>query len=266
METSQPTPATELALAGQGIKPLERKFARALQLEKEYAPGFHDAALRRLARADNLNPATGKPWIPEPKKGLYELAPTLRGIIAHLQHTLAGDAVLPAFASMEMCETAGHIPRTMQKWAQKHGINFQKTNKGVDYDALLRGLNEKLFTPMFSGDTSKISSLGIGGMTSIDAAYEDARLTQERANEQAMLNAEKRGDILFSQDQQAAIGELSATQVLFEQFLGPFKKELLERAKREGFYDTITALLAKHLKKLPAEQPGEASKPGKIAA
>ena len=237
-----------------GVRPVAGEtHATAAQLAAALGlPGLDDAFLRNHH----------KDGIPKPVKGKYPINETIISLLKFYHAKAAGAggrgaSHLPDFASMELCETAGHIPRTMQKWAQKRGIVFQKSNKGVDYEALLRGLNEKLFTPMFSGDTSKISALGIGGMAQIDGQYEEDRLTRERADEQAMLNAEKRGEVLFSRDQQTAIGELHATEVLFEQFLAPFKKELLERAKREGFYDTITALLAKHMKNLPAEMAAE---------
>lgn len=241
-----PAAEQEMFSEAKGVRPSTGGFVTAAQLAASLGfDDLDDTFLRNHARDG----------APKPVKSKYPERETLLWLVKWFVEKSKKNSGLPDFASMELCETAGHIPRTMQKWAQKRGINFQKSNKGIDYEALLIGLNEKLFTPMFSGDTSKISALGIGGMAAIDGAYEEDRLTRERADEQAMLNAEKRGEILFSRDQQLAVNELQATEILFDQFLSPTKKKLLERAKRAPLtYDDLVAIFDECMKHLPPEQ------------
>lgn len=234
----------ELFPPPQGSKPLESKFARTAQLAAQFPFAKIDENLLR-----RLSPQ----WFPKAIGGKWDVAATTRGLWAYAESRAERSAGLPTFASMELCESAGHIPRKIQKQMTKLGVVFTRPGCGIDFDALLRGIEQHILLPISAGDGAKLSALGIGGIATIDGAYEEDRLTRERADEQAMLNAEKRGELLFSSDQQTAIGELRASEVLFEQFLAPFKKEMLALAKREGFYDHITALLAKHLKNLPPE-------------
>jgi hypothetical protein len=114
----------ELFPSPAGVKPIEGQWATAAQLFA--VTGMNDAALRNLANANNPNPATGAAWIPKPRLGKYEIAPTVRGAIAWLQHQVSDQESKRrvehiSYASMESCEGETGITKTLQQMAKQKG-------------------------------------------------------------------------------------------------------------------------------------------------
>ncbi len=200
-------------------------------------PSFDEPKLRRLGIENN--PATGAPWIPKPRAAKFEFTPTLKGVIAYLLHQNTQPSGYPdKFASQKDFATQTPFSIEMLDFIRKKGHACILPGSRVDFRKFLEG----------------VAAQGIDKIDFIDGDYEEKRLTRERADEQAMLNAEKRGEVLFSRDQQHAVAELHASEVLFEQFLAPLKKQLLDRAKRAALtYEDLVALLAEAMKHLPPE-------------
>ena len=111
------------------VKPLG-EWSSAAQLFA--VTGLSDADLRRLANPNNPSP-TGAPWIAKPRGGRYETVPTLCGIIRHLRHSAERTSTdHPTYATMELLETHGHVPREAQKFAARQGVAFIKPNRTVE--------------------------------------------------------------------------------------------------------------------------------------
>jgi hypothetical protein len=116
--------AAELFPAPAGAKRIDGQWATAAQLFA--VTGMDDAALRRLANVNNPNVATGEAWIPKPKGGKYEIMPTIKGAIAWLRHQISESAVEErlekiSYPSMESCEGATGITKTLQQMAKQKG-------------------------------------------------------------------------------------------------------------------------------------------------
>jgi hypothetical protein len=239
-----PSPAIEkqpALLDAPSVQPVDGDMMRTAQLLAlipfAAEAGVDEGFLRNRTDGGKPNPRTGLPWIPKPDQGNWRPLPVMAGLVEWFWYQGRAKGFPETFATQRDFTAATGLPLSLLEYLRKKGAQVILPGSRVDFRAVL----------------AAIGKLGVEQMDYIDGDYEEKRLTRERADEQAMLNAEKRGEVLFSQDRQLAIGELQATEVLFEQFLAPFKKELLELAKRDGFYAQITALLAKHLQHLPRE-------------
>lgn len=222
-----------------GLSQPERPIPAWARAE-EFLTGITTADLWNI---HHENPPTGAPWFPKPVKSLWHVRSVITGLLARAEHRAQRREGFPAvFATQQDFARATTLSVTLLDFLRKKsGEPLILPGGRVDFAAVLRAL----------------AATELEHLDYIDGDYEDKRLIRERADEQAMLNAEKRGDVLFNRDQTAAIGELSATEILYEQFLAPFKKELLETSRAAGCYDPILALLEKYRRNLPPEMVGE---------
>jgi len=97
--------------------------ATAKALDMFPITGLTDAQLRQIAL--QKNPANGAPWFPKPARSRWDTVAVLRGLADRREH-LARQAATPrlediSFPSMESCEGATGITRTIQSLAKSHG-------------------------------------------------------------------------------------------------------------------------------------------------
>lgn len=177
-------------------KPLETltsfQFLSAEQL-KPYTQ-LDDAALRRLSNVNSLNPTTNLPWIPKPRRGLYEVMPTILGAIDwwHYQSTRnAPDH--PTYADMGEAETRGLIPREFQKYAKARGIDFINLNRTIKSEPL-RQLAFEVLRKIFAKQSAAMLE-AIEGAEYLNSDAELAKLRREQRLEIARSNAEAEGVI-----------------------------------------------------------------------
>jgi phage terminase Nu1 subunit (DNA packaging protein) len=237
-----PTGESELSLTGINKLPAAiPAFARA----EKFSP-ITDAGLRNILKEKTPG---GSPWFPAPANSLWDVRAVISGLHDRSEHRISQRSGFPlVFATQEDFENATTLPRSILQFLRKKGHQIILPGGRVDFSAVLKAIAH-----------TKLEKTDY-----IDGDYEDKRLTRERADEQAMLNAEKRGEVLFNADQTFAISELSATEILYGQFLEPLKKELFEKAKSNPItYEDLTALFEKYNRQLPPEIPAPQNPPAK---
>lgn len=232
VEKNQPVPATELFPGDKSSRPVEGKFARTAELAAEF-PFAHldENLLRRLSREDNLDPATGSPWIPKAISGQWPVMETMRGLWSYAEHRARQTSVMPTFSSMELCESAGHIPRKIQKQMTRLGVVFTKPGCGVDFDALLLGIEKHILIPVSTGDSAKLSAMGLKGLEEINTTQEiGLKVREEREALQRKALIEK-GELLMAGDGKFAVWKLDALEMFRELFEAPVKTGIAKLAK-----------------------------------
>ena len=224
-----------------GAKPITQTHATAAQIAAALGFDEIDETFLRNRVREGL--------VPKPRNSLYEINATIIGILKFYRARGLNKSELPAqYPSMQAMAAALGIFIKSIKWLLKNGAaEAQDDHHRIKPLPVVR----RAFAIIEQIADGRVTGLGVD---TIDGTYERDRLTREQADEMKMINAEKRGELLFSADQHAAISELRATEILFEQFLAPFKKKLLERAKRGLTYDETVALLAETMAHLPPEQ------------
>jgi hypothetical protein len=166
----------ELFPSQAGVKPIEGQWATAAQLFA--VTGMNDAALRNLANANNPNPATGAAWIPKPRLGKYEIAPTVRGAIAWLQHQIKSQNGLPdGYANIGDFCARTRFPRVMVEYALKHGCKCRDAANRISLMPFLE-FYEPILGKIFSGGGMQIK--GLEGFEELDSDMQLARLRKEQ--------------------------------------------------------------------------------------
>lgn len=166
-------------------KPIASQFATAVQL---IAYTFmDDAKLRRLGAPSAINPATGAPWIPKPRRGQYEITPTILGALAWWRaQATRPDTDHPIYVSMEDADTRGLIPREFQQYAQKKGLDFINTNRSVRSEPLRRYASE-ILRKIYSNGAPQLRDLD--GLEDLDKDVMQARVLKQTEIEKIRDNA-----------------------------------------------------------------------------
>lgn len=152
---------------------------------KEFT-GCDDAALRRLAKADNVNPATNESWVPAPRGGKYEVTRTLAGVIAWLRHQLEKRNELPVYATMAACP----LPLAMLKHAKSEGGVECFDAAGRPRLAGILKFYEPALEKIFSGDPEKLKSVGLDSFRGLDFEQERNMRLRNEELEREKLEAE----------------------------------------------------------------------------
>jgi hypothetical protein len=238
----------ELFATAAGTKPIDGQWATAAQLFA--ATGMNDAALRKLANSNNPNPATGSAWIPKPKVGKYEIFPTVKGVIGFLRHQISEGAVEQrvehiSYPSMESCEGATGITKTLQQMAKAKGCGAFRGPR-----VFLMDLVRWIFKEAATGNVADWGKLN----TELDAKLKQVELdTQLRhliTREEAQQCAQDFAAICFGAVKRLEMECPRDFEMRHRDFI---KKSMA--SKRRAIFDQATA----ELEKLGRQEPEKIS-------
>lgn len=265
----------DLLQPGKSIKPVAGGFATAAQLVAQLpflaVAGVDETFLRN--RGNDLNPRTGQPFVPKCKNRMFEVTPTILGLLEWFALKAAERDGLPAsFDSMQAMENSFlSMPKEFTKWALKNGAAAaQLGGSRIDpRPVLAKGAEILKLVP-----TGRIT--GIGGLEEWDTQTELAqKLRQERLKleDEALI---RRGEQLLSRDGTFAVTELVADELIWEKTLSPVRAawtsapKIINRQhktilKGEGSTDekinkcaaVVTNTVANALEKLRAKIPAK---------
>jgi hypothetical protein len=220
---------SELFASAEGTRPVDGQFVSALQIKP--ITGLDAAGLRRLADVNNVNPSTGKSWIPKPIRGKFIFGETLIGWGAWMRHQNKNPAGFPdTFATKSDFEAQTPFTTEMLDFARKKGCPCVMPGNRIKFRPFLEFL----------------ASRGIEQLDFIDGDYEAKRLTRAKAEEQERLNIEL--DEKLRAQRRTEIDENIGGMLTL------FKKDIFAWAKRRGVTDELKKMFADHLKQLPAER------------
>jgi hypothetical protein len=190
---SQTLASAELFPTPAGAKPIDSSWATAAQLFSVTKMG--DAALRKLADPNNPNPETGEAWIAKPKNCKYEVLSTVAGVIAWLRSQQVSDQRLEhiSYPSMESCEGATGITKTLQQMAKQKGCAAFRSAPRVFLLELVRWI----FKEAAAGNVADWGKL----KTELDAKLKQVKLDTELRNlitrEEAQICAQEFAAVCF---------------------------------------------------------------------
>lgn len=148
----------------------------------EQLTGFDDAALRRIER---LTDPAGKPWLPRPHRGRWQLRETVLGLCRYLQARSEEKEDHPIYPSQELAESRGLIPRELIKYARGKGIDYSDTGGRIKSEPL-RKFGAELLKKIL-GSEGGLQNLD--GFEELDLNLQRARVAKEDADERARNNA-----------------------------------------------------------------------------
>lgn len=233
---------SELISPPQNVPTMLAKFARAGELFPY--TGMDDAKLRRLAREEN--PATGAPWIPAPIRAKFEVLPTLAGVNAYLHHQHASASAESrldtlSFASMESCEGATGITKTLQQLAKQKGCTAFRGPR-----VYLLDLVRWIFREAATGNVADWGKMNI---------ELDAKLKQVKLDTELRILVSKDEVERFTQDFAAiCFGALKRLKLEAPRDFEMRSKSYIKTAFEEKYLQILTAANAQ-LEKLKNEQP-----------
>ena len=237
--SGQKSAPADLFPAAQSVKPIAGATATAAQIHAliDHPDAPTDSDLRRLA-----NPNTGAPCFPAPVRGAYQLVATLAGLVRHhLTASRTPRADHPIYVSMEDAELRGLIPREVQKYAQRSGLQFINSNRSVNSEPLRRFLFD-LLKKIFAKGGPDLK--GIQGMEMLD---KDTELAKKLREERIALEDDRE-----IRDGRYVDKEI-VDEAIYEQWLGP-ARGAIETSRK--IHERETRLLIERIiATLPADAP-----------
>jgi len=183
--------------------------------------GLDDSALRRLSNVNALNPSTNLPWIPKPRRGEYEVIPTLLGAIDWWRHQATKDTPdHPTYSDMEEAETRGLVPREFQKYAKSRGVDFINLNRTIKIEPL-RQLAFHILRKITSKQSAGMLE-ALDGEEYLNSDAELAKLRREQRLEIARSNAEAEG-LIHNKER--------IEEVLWENAIAPLRAGIISLRK-----------------------------------
>jgi hypothetical protein len=187
---------SELPLSGDGIKPLTDSFATTLQLFEKFpslknlsfvghSRPLDESLLRRLGdekRPTSINPATGRPWVPKPVKRLFEVIPTIDGLLAWQSNQLERRAShTEIFPNQEAFSRASGISIAMLREMKSDHCPGFNANGTIELFKWLAGL-ETWLTGDHQHDKLELMREGVASWDALRSKYQ-AKIEQLKHGE-----------------------------------------------------------------------------------
>lgn len=214
-------------LDGKTPKPISGEWGTAAQISAllPFASEIDETFLRNRAR--EINPRTSQPWIPKPVNNQFEIRPTVIGLLEWF-HAKANekDGLPTAYDSLQAMENALRLSRRVIKFLIKNGAeDAQHQGSRIDPRPVLDRANKFL---------GALADGTIEGIDGIEQFNKDRSLALKLDEETAALKRKAKleaGEMLLSKDDQWAIHQLKATELIEEKMLQPLRTALLNAPK-----------------------------------
>jgi hypothetical protein len=242
-----------------GTKPMQGTgWASVSQLHDFFhklgIPPVTGAELRWLTNVNNSNPMTGKPWIPRPVRGQYEINPTLLGILAHERNkTRRSESARRIFPNQKDFLAQTPYSAEMLTMLRQRGCKCVISGNRVDESIFIESARPVL-KAIFSCEPEQIAALGIDKFETVNRNLEEGKLTRERRIEIEMENARTSGRLhdINDVEQRVRMGILKPARDLWQQLVKTYHR--LKRTNKNIGNELFETAVPKMLEQLSAIQ------------
>lgn len=173
-----------------GVKKLAEEMAGAAYFAEILQLPFHkvdDQFLRRLSNSENINPRTGKPWVPAPVKGKWPVVLTLCGVCEWIDSNADSVKRLPRVCdSMTHAEQLYHVPAEQMTFVRDHGgADAFVGGSRVDVIKVLEHCFDR-HKKIYSGGAANVK--GLEDMPELDESIMRARVLKQTEIEKIREN------------------------------------------------------------------------------